>query len=79
MERFTVLRQRAGGERVKIGSGIYIDGGILVTSTVWCAFVFFRHFFGVIYRETLNQLRIPDTFSSTGYPHTRLHGACGAR
>jgi hypothetical protein len=32
MERFTVLRQRAGGEKVKIGSGIYIDGGMLVTS-----------------------------------------------
>jgi hypothetical protein len=32
MERFTVLRQRAVGEKVKIGSGIYIDGGMLVTS-----------------------------------------------
>jgi hypothetical protein len=32
MERFTVLRQRAVGEKVKIGSGIYIDGGMLGTS-----------------------------------------------
>ena len=32
MERFTVLRQGTGGEKVKIGSGIYIDGGMLVTS-----------------------------------------------
>jgi hypothetical protein len=32
IQRFTVLRRRAGGKKVKIGSGVYIDGGMLVTS-----------------------------------------------
>ena len=32
MQRFTVFRQRAGGEKVRIGSGVYVDGGMLVTS-----------------------------------------------